>query len=90
MIDDNRLADDHDKIKYIDYIKNNLDSFLELTQEEKKALLSEISSIDKTLKERYNDFIESDNKRAAQNYGWLISKLDTYDVLSKFGTLGKR
>lgn len=66
------IIEDQDKVKYLDFIRYNIDSE-ELTVEKLEQLLTEKQVI-RTLKEAYEEKICKD-KSAAQKYGWLISKL---------------
>lgn len=66
------IIEDQDKIKYLDFIGYNKDS-AQLTVEKLEQLLTELE-VKKWLKEAYQKTV-CDNKRAAQKYGWLISKL---------------
>ena len=71
------IVEDQDKIKYIDYIKYNLDNE-RLKVEELKQLLTKQEVI-KNLKEKYETLM-CENKRAAQKYGWLISKFAIHGI----------
>lgn len=77
VIDYSYLSNDQDKIKYIDYIKYNIDNN-GLTEEKLKELLID-QGIGDTLKKEYEMLI-GENKKAAQKYGWLFSKLEPYNV----------
>ena len=66
------VREDQDKIKYLDFIRYNIDTE-QLTMEELKQLLVK-KEVNKTLEEAYRKTICKD-RYTAQKYGWLISKL---------------
>ena len=71
------IIEDQDKIKYLDFIRYNIDSE-QLTAEKLEQLLTE-KEVNKTLKEAYERKICKD-KAVAQKYGWLISKLAIHGI----------
>ena len=71
------IVEDQDKIKYIDYIQYNLDTE-QLTGEKLEQLLTE-QEVNKMLKEAYEKTM-CKNRRVAQKYGWLISKLAIHGI----------
>lgn len=71
------IVEDQDKIKYIDYIQYNIDNG-KLTTKKLEQLLTK-QEVNKELKEKYEKLM-CENKRAAQKYGWLISKLATHSI----------
>ncbi len=71
------IAEDQDKIKYIDYVQDRRDNE-NWTTEQLGQHLAEFE-VDKTLKEQYEKLMH-ENKGAAQKYGWLISKLASHGI----------
>lgn len=71
------VREDQDKIKYLDFIRYNIDTE-QLTMEELKQLLVK-KEVNKALEEAYRKTICKD-KYTAQKYGWLISKLADYGI----------
>ena len=71
------IIEDQDKIKYLDFIRYNIENE-QLTVEKLEQLLTE-RQVSKTLKEAYERKICKD-KSAAQKYGWLISKLAIHGI----------
>jgi hypothetical protein len=71
------IIEDQDKIKYLDFIRYNIDSE-KLTIRKLKQLLTE-KEVNKTLKEAYEKKICGD-KSVAQKYGWLISKFADHGI----------
>ena len=69
------IIEDQDKINYLDFLKYNIDNE-KLTAGELTLLLAEVN---KTLRQAYKNKITED-KRVAQKYGWLISKLAIYST----------
>jgi hypothetical protein len=77
----NCIAEDQDKIRYLDFIKHSFEN----ERLSKKTLdhLLTTQGIKRKLKnecKRLMDHKESQNKKIAQKYGWLISKFASYGI----------
>jgi hypothetical protein len=76
-IDHKYISEDQDKVKYLDFIKYYMDSRKVNANKLEKFLKKR--EVNKILKEYYEKYYRAD-KREAQKYGWLISKLSNHGV----------
>lgn len=81
LIKFNYIEEDQDKVKYLNFIKHNF----ELGKLSKKTLdhLLTTEGVKKILKNEYNNLKDdnnSENKKIAQKYGWLISKFAYHGI----------
>jgi hypothetical protein len=70
------VAEDVDHLKYLDYIKYELDLENDLRNFDNKL---KVFGIKQLVKKSYFDNINS-NKKLAQKYGWIINKLSACQI----------
>lgn len=75
------ITEDQDKIRYLDFIKHNYDTKkLSLKNLDHLLTTQGVKNVLKTEYERLIGDGNSDNKKIAQKYGWLISKFAYHGI----------
>ena len=77
----NYITEDQDKIRYIDFIKHNCET-KKLSKKNLDHLLTSqgVKNILKTQYEKLAVKNDSENKKTAQKYGWLITQFASYGI----------
>jgi hypothetical protein len=70
------VSEDADHLKYLDYIKYEIDLENDLRNFDNKL---KVFGIKQLIKKNYADNIHH-NKKLAQKYGWIINKLSAYNI----------
>lgn len=75
------IEEDQDKVKYLNFIKHNFE-FRKLSEKILDQLLT-TEGVKQTLNKEYTrlmDYSDSEHKKIAQKYGWLISKFAYHGI----------